>query len=104
MTVIITNLQDKSRLKKIGGIEFIISTISNFENFSDLENYIQLINEKYLRRLIIEFGKQVIVLGYTTSLTIENIFDEIEKTLLSLNQQSQGQNFIVLLKLLMMFF
>lgn len=93
LTVIITALQDKGRLKKIGGIERIISTISNFENFSDLENYVQLINEKYLRRLIIEFGKQVIVLGYTTSLTIENILEEIEKTLLNLNQQSRGQKF-----------
>ena len=53
LTIIITALQDKGRLKKIGGIERIISTISNFENFSDLENYVQLINEKYLRRLII---------------------------------------------------
>jgi replicative DNA helicase len=53
LTIIITALQDKGRLKKIGGIERIISTISNFENFSDLENYIQLVNEKYLRRLII---------------------------------------------------
>ena len=37
LTIIITALQDKGRLKKIGGIERIISTISNFENFSDLE-------------------------------------------------------------------
>ena len=63
LTNIITNLQDKGRLKKIGGLNVLFDTISNFENFSDLENYIQLINEKYLRRLIIEFGKQVIVLG-----------------------------------------
>lgn len=91
LTIIITALQDKGRLKKIGGIERIISTISNFENFSDLENYVQLVNEKYLRRLIIEFGKQVVILGYTTSLTIENILEEIEKTILTLNQQNKGQ-------------
>ena len=91
LTMIITSLQDKGRLKKIGGIERIISTISNFENFSDLENYIQLINEKYLRRLIIEFGKQVVILGYTTSLNIETILEEIEKTLSNLNQQNRGQ-------------
>jgi|MDTB01.3.fsa_nt_gb replicative DNA helicase len=93
LTIIITALQDKGRLKKIGGIERIISTISNFENFSDLENYIQLVNEKYLRRLIIEFGKQVVILGYTTSLTIEHILEEIERTLLSLNQKNKGQKF-----------
>ena len=91
LTNIITSLQDKSRLKKIGGIERIISTISTFENFSDLETYIQLINEKYVRRLIIEFGKQVIILGYTTSLTLDNILEEIEKTLFLLNQQNKGQ-------------
>ena len=91
LTNIITSLQDKERLKNIGGIERIISTISNFENFSDLESYIQLINEKYLRRLIIEFGKQVIVLGYTTSLNLDSILEEIEKTLFLLNQQNNGQ-------------
>ena len=93
LTIIITALQDKGRLKKIGGIERIISTISNFENFSDLENYIQLVNEKYLRRLIIDFGKQVVILGYTTSLTTEHILEEIERTLLSLNQKNKGQKF-----------
>ena len=91
LTNIITSLQDKGRLKNIGGIERIISTISNFENFSDLESYIQLINEKYLRRLIIEFGKQVIVLGYTTSLNLDSILEEIEKTLFLLNQQNNGK-------------
>ena len=91
LTNIITSLQDKGRLKNIGGIERIISTISTFENFSDLESYIQLINEKYLRRLIIEFGKQVIVLGYTTSLNLDSILEEIEKTLFLLNQQNNGQ-------------
>ena len=91
LTNIITSLQDKGRLKKIGGIERIISTISNFENFSDLESYIHLINEKYLRRLIIEFGKQVIILGYTTSLNLNNILEEMEKTLFLLNQQNKGQ-------------
>ena len=44
-----------------------------------------------MRRLIIEFGKQVIVLGYTTSLNLENILEEIEKTLFLLNQQRNGQ-------------
>ena len=41
--------------------------------------------------LIIEFGKQVIVLGYTTSLNLDSILEEIEKTLFLLNQQNNGQ-------------
>ena len=88
LTLIITLLQDQGKLKKIGGIEKILSIINRFENFSDLENYIRLINEKYLRRLIIEFGKEVIILGYTTSITIETTLEKIEETIFNLNQQN----------------
>ena len=91
LTLVITALQDKGILKKIGGIEKILDIINRFENFSDLDNYVKLINEKYLRRLIIQFGKETIVLGYTTSTSIEIILDKIEQTIFSLNKQNQTQ-------------
>jgi replicative DNA helicase len=50
---IITRLQDKNCLKKIG-IEQIITILNRFENFADLPDYVKQINEKYLRRLIID--------------------------------------------------
>ena len=55
---VITRLQDQKLLKEVGGLERIIDIINRFENFSDLNQYIKLLNEKYLRRLIIETGKQ----------------------------------------------
>ena len=91
LTVVISELQDKGLLLKIGGIETIVKILNQFENFSDLEYYIKLVNEKYLRRLIIEFGKQIIILGYTTSTKIESILEKIEQTIFSLNKQNFGQ-------------
>ena len=90
-TNIITKLQDQALLKKIGGIERIISIINRFENFSDLDHYITLVNEKYLRRLIIEIGKQSVLWGYTTSEKIETILNRLEQSFLGLNQENLSQ-------------
>lgn len=88
---LITRLQDKNCLKKIGGIEQIITILNRFENFSDLTDYIKQVNEKYLRRLIIELGKQFITWGYTTSEDIDEILEKIEQAVYSLNQENTLQ-------------
>jgi replicative DNA helicase len=91
LTTLITRLQDESLLSSIGGIERIVTIINRFENFLSLENYIKLLNEKYLRRLIIDLGKQIIVWGYTTSTKVDEILIRIEKILFTLNQQNLSQ-------------
>jgi replicative DNA helicase len=92
LTTVITKLQSKGYLTKIGGIEKIINIINRFESFSDLDDYIKLVNEKYLRRLLIDFGKQLILWGYTTSIEIEELLMKTEQYIFSLNQQKLSQN------------
>jgi replicative DNA helicase len=91
LTTLITRLQDESLLSSIGGLERIVTIINRFENFLSLENYIKLLNEKYLRRLIIDLGKQIIIWGYTTSTKVDEILIKIEKVLFTLNQQNLSQ-------------
>jgi replicative DNA helicase len=91
LTNIITFLQDKNILNEIGGIQRIITIISGFENYSDLDNYVKQINDKYLRRLIIDIGKQIITWGYTTSEDLESILDKMEQSIFALNQQNLSQ-------------
>lgn len=91
LTNVLTKLQDKNCLTKIGGIERIITIINKFEPFSNVSEYIDQINEKYLRRLIIELGKQFITWGYTTSENLETILDKMEHAVYSLSQQNVSQ-------------
>jgi replicative DNA helicase len=91
LTTVITELENQGLLKKIGGIEKIVNIINRFEIFSELENYISLVNEKYLRRLLIELGKQIIIWGYTTSKDITELLDKTEQSIYSLNQQKVSQ-------------
>ena len=91
LTNIVTFLQDKNILNKIGGIQRISDIISGFENYSDLDNYIKQLNNKYLRRLIIDIGRQIVAWGYTTSEDLEVILEKIEQSIFSLNQQNLSQ-------------
>jgi len=91
LTSVITELENQGLLKKIGGIEKIVNIINRFEIFSELENYISLVNEKYLRRLLIELGKQIIIWGYTTSKDITELLDKTEQSIYNLNQQKISQ-------------
>ena len=87
VTTLITQLENKGYLKQVGGIEKISNIINRFESFVDLEDYVNLVNEKYLRRLIIEFGKQIIGWGFTTSTEVEEILEKTEQSLYNLNQE-----------------
>lgn len=91
LTTIINELQDKNLLKKIGGIERIITIINKFEDIGNLEEYINILNEKYIRRLIIEIGKKIIIWGYTTSEDIDSILEKMEASIFSLTQEKVSQ-------------
>lgn len=91
LTSIVTTLDNKGNLNKIGGIQKIISIINRFESFSDLEDLIKLLNEKYIRRLLIELGKQLIIWGYTTSIDLEEILNKTEQSIYNLTQQQSLQ-------------
>jgi len=60
LTTIINRLEDYGLLDEIGGLEKISTIINKFESVSNLESYLVILNEKYLRRSIIEVGKKVL--------------------------------------------
>ena len=88
VTNLISNLQDNGLLEKIGGVESIRLLLDKYQNSFDLENYIEQINEKYLRRLLIELGKQIIKWGYITSENLDKTIEKIEYALFNLNQEN----------------
>jgi replicative DNA helicase len=91
ITNLISKLQDQGLLEKIGGIEYIQNILNKYENPLELENYIFQINEKYMRRLLIDLGKQIIKWGYTTSENLEKIFENIEQAMFNINQENYGK-------------
>ena len=91
ITTFISQLQDEGSLEKIGGVEKLVKIIKNFENFENLGQYIQLIKDKYTRRVIIELGKKYIELGYSTSINLDNIFSKMEESVFNLNNEQKQE-------------
>ena len=82
-----TFIQDKGLLKKIGGIRVLIELISQIPNLIYLEEYIDLIKEKFIRRLIIKLGYEIITSGYVTNIPIDTIIVNFENKLFDLKNE-----------------
>ena len=79
LVTLVTWLQDNNLLEQIGGIETLNSLCEKIVSFVNLNEYTELIKDKYIRRLLINFGDEIIELGYQTNLPLEKIFNKIEK-------------------------
>ena len=91
---LMTFLKDQGLLEKIGGIEVLTELINQVPNLIYFEEYIQLVQDKFLRRLLIQLGYKTINSSYITSIPLEDIFESLEKYLFKLS--NQRQNFEVL--------
>lgn len=79
-----TFLQDNGLLEKIGGIKVLIELLNQIPNMVYTEEYIRLIKDKFLRRVLIKLGYKVINSGYITNIPLENILVEFEQELFDL--------------------
>ena len=86
-----TFFQDQGLLEKIGGIEILTDLNNQVPNLVYLEEYIKLMQDKYLRRLLIRLGYKIISSGHVTNIPLENIFLELEKQFFNLTSDLQSQ-------------
>ena len=86
-TTLINFLQDNGLLSEIGGVETIMTLVTDVINVANISDYISLVQEKFLRRNLISLGYQLIKLGYITDNSLEETFEIIEKGILELNQK-----------------
>ena len=82
-----TYLQDNGLLDKIGGTKVLIELINYVPNLLYLEEYISLINDKYLRRLLIKLGYKLINSSYITNLSLEKILNSLETEIFNLTNE-----------------
>lgn len=94
-TITVTSfLQDNGSLEKIGGVKVIVDLISQIPNLIYLEEYIRLVNDKFIRRSLIKLGYETINSGYITNIPLESILNEFENKLFNLTGKTKTQKII----------
>ena len=86
-----TFLQDNGLLEKVGGIKVLIELVSQIPNLVYLEEYITLIKDKFIRRLLIKLGYEAINSGYITNIPLETILTDFENKLFHLTNEIKTQ-------------
>lgn len=84
-----TFLQDNGVLEKIGGVKVLVELINEIPNLVYFEDYIRLIQDKFLRRSLIKLGYEIINSAYVTNIPLENIFKDLEIELFNLTSKIQ---------------
>ena len=89
LTTLTTYLQSNGLLKKIGGVSTLIDLVNQAPNLVDLDDYIKLLQERFLRRILIKLGYQIINSGYVTNISIEKIINDLENEVFKLSQKTE---------------
>ena len=78
-------------LQKIGGIKVLLELINQIPNLIYLEEYIRLVKDKFLKRLLIKLGYETINSGYISNMPVENILNNLENELFNLTNKIKTQ-------------
>lgn len=84
ITTLITFLQDNGLLEKIGGVKVVLELITQLPNLAYLEEYLELVKDKFIRRCVIKLGHELFNSGYMTNVSIAKLLNKIEGKLLKL--------------------
>jgi replicative DNA helicase len=80
-------LKETGGLSKIGGTKVLLEILNQIPNLVYLEEYIQLIKDKFLRRSLINLGYEAINSAYITNIPLEKILNDFERKSFNLTSE-----------------
>ena len=94
LMTVTTWLNDHNLLEKIGGTAKLANLVDRTVSAVNIERYVPLLMNKYLRRLLINAGREIIELGFDTTTNLDLVLDEAEQKIFNLTQSRIQQGLI----------
>ncbi|MGJ3247637.1 MAG: replicative DNA helicase [Elainellaceae cyanobacterium] len=79
-------LHDHDLLEKIGGQSRLAQLVDRTVSAVNIDQYAQLVVDKYMRRKLIQAGNEIAQLGYQTSNALETVLDQSEQKVFAITQ------------------
>ncbi|MFZ3020122.1 MAG: replicative DNA helicase [Minisyncoccia bacterium] len=87
-------LEDRGYLESIGGRQYLGEIVQGMPTAANARHYAEIVQKKYLMRMLIEAADHVTRLGFDESAELEQLLDEAEKRVFDVTQKySLNQNF-----------
>lgn len=87
-------LYDHGVLDKIGGQSRLAQLVDRTISAVNIDQYAQLVTDKYLRRKLIQVGGEVAQLGYETDTPLEKVLDQSEQKIFGITQSRPQQSLV----------
>ncbi len=89
-----TWLQDRSLLDKVGGQNKLVQLVDRTVSAVNIDQYAQLVTDKYLRRKLIKVGQEISQLGHQTAEELETVLDNAEQKIFNVTQARPQQGLV----------
>ncbi|MBW4581893.1 MAG: replicative DNA helicase [Tildeniella nuda ZEHNDER 1965/U140] len=84
-------LIDRGLLEKVGGQSKLAQLIDRTVSAVNIDQYAQLVMDKYMRRMLIKAGNEIAHLGHDTANDLEAVLDQSEQKLFGVTQDRPQQ-------------
>lgn len=89
-----TELHDQGALEKVGGQNRIAQLVDRTVSAVNIDQYAQLVVDKFLRRKMIQVGTEISYLAHETATPLEQVLDQAEQRMFSITQSRPNQSLI----------
>ena len=93
ITTITSALKKKNELTEVGGVEYLTEIINFVPTASNVDYYIQSVEEAAILRRLIETATDIASEGYRTDETVNEILDNSEKKILNIVKNRKASEF-----------
>ncbi len=93
ITTLSNELKNKNLLKEIGGVEYLAEIMEEVPTASNIDHYIKIVQDKSILRNLINEATNIVTLGYTNELSVEDTLDKAESRILNVVKNRRSAEF-----------
>ena len=93
VTTLTAELDQRKQLGSIGGVEYITELATSVPTAANIDQYIKIVDEAYIKRSLIETATSIVNDGFNSSENITDILDKAEKSIIDVIKNRKGTEF-----------
>ncbi len=93
VTTVTSYLKKKNELTEVGGVEYLTEVLNFVPTASNIDYYIQTVEEAAILRRLIDTANQIAEEGFRTDETVNEILDNSEKRILNIVKNRKASEF-----------
>lgn len=93
ITTITAELNQSKKLNEVGGVEYLTELINTVPTASNVDYYIQIVEDNYMLRNVIDTSTEIATLAYEHNGEVADILDQVENKIVSIIKNRRSSEF-----------